>query len=276
MKCAQDRDGGDVTGAARMGAAPWQLAMLSAGLLLLEIGVGEFGDDDLATKSFKIEEDHVVRAYELFKLINGQRQAWQQGDSGSGGEGALAGHELTLTQMRAQALSGAAPPTAQQYSVFAPTQQGPDPIDPGRASSPGLSADAVGGDAPPGRCARSCKLPTDADVPAMEYGYGPGGAQAQRGDTTHKVIMSDRAVMRATLLRGEPVVYGVDVTGALSVRGPPKGECKRPKMSLKIAHWEQVMQAGLSQYRIGEFVPASLARVPFRAGKSYGRRGAQD
>ena len=94
---------------------------------------------------------------------------------------------------------------------------------------------------------RSCKLPVDADVASMEYGYGPDGAQAQRGDLGHKTILSDRTVMRATLLRGEPVVYGVDVTGPLSVRGPSQGDRKRPRMSLKMGHWEQVMQAGLLQ-----------------------------
>ena len=43
-ECAVRRDEGDVEEAARLGAAPWHLAMLSSALLVLEIPVGEHDD----------------------------------------------------------------------------------------------------------------------------------------------------------------------------------------------------------------------------------------
>ena len=69
-------------------------------------------------------------------------------------------------------------------------------------------------------------------------------------------ILSDREVMKKTVLRGTAEVYGVDVCDTTAVRYADEGDNKKKRRrSLRLAHWEAVMRAGLEQYRVGEFCP---------------------
>ena len=80
--------------------------------------------------------------------------------------------------------------------------------------------------------------------------------------------MSDRGVMRATLLRGTAVIYGSDVTAIVYTRVQAQGgERKKPGVSFKLSQWESVMKAGLAQYRVGVFVEARDAQEPYRVGQ---------
>lgn len=62
--------------------------------------------------------------------------------------------------------------------------------------------------------------------------------------------------MMRTIMRGEPVIFGRSVVDTCSkkTRG---ADGKLSRVSLKISQWTAVMQAGLSQYPIGEFVAGS-------------------
>ena len=61
----------------RRHAGPWHLAMSSAGLLLLEIGFGiDDRSEEMKAKALCVEEDHVLRAYELLVLFLGVREIW--------------------------------------------------------------------------------------------------------------------------------------------------------------------------------------------------------
>ena len=93
-----------------------------------------------------------------------------------------------------------------------------------------------------------------------------GGGSVQRADIG-AVALTDREMMKKTLLRGESIIFGYDVCD--SIKLVPKGDvkaggggggaqdgakAKRPqRQSLRIAHWVAVMQAGLGHERVGEF-----------------------
>jgi len=77
VQCAAARDANEVMRAAMLGACPWHLAMLAAGLLLLELGFGECdGSEAARNKSLRIDESHVVRAYDLLGVLLAQREMW--------------------------------------------------------------------------------------------------------------------------------------------------------------------------------------------------------
>ena len=77
-RCAQARDAGDVMSAARLGAGPWHLAMLSAGLLAMEIAVGDHDRSPCyAARTLAVDQRHVARAYELLSFLHESRAQWQ-------------------------------------------------------------------------------------------------------------------------------------------------------------------------------------------------------
>ena len=98
-RCAEARNEDMQPLAARLGIAPWHLAMLSAGLAILEVGVGERAIPELqqaeapAVPNEQVEEDvdevpgphyvdfiqetHVVRAFSLLALLEEIRSCWQ-------------------------------------------------------------------------------------------------------------------------------------------------------------------------------------------------------
>ena len=61
--------------------------------------------------------------------------------------------------------------------------------------------------------------------------------------------------MKRTLLRGEACIYGRRVVDTTAKKWKEEGRWKRT--SLKIGHWESVMQAGLALHPIGEYVKSS-------------------
>ena len=141
---------------------------------------------------------------------------------------------------------------------------------PAVAPTPSVLAAPENGLGPMGRAKRArtykALLPGDDEVKRMDEGYGAGGASVQRADMG-PVLLSDREMMKKTLLRGESTIFGNDVCD--SIRLVPKVDARagrlgadvqdgakgksQPRQSLKMAHWIAVMQAGLEQERIGVF-----------------------
>ena len=82
----------------------------------------------------------------------------------------------------------------------------------------------------------------DADsgpqVPAMDVGCEPQGSTVQRHDCG-RVIMTDRAIFRATLPRGEAIVHGMDLCGSCCERTVRQGGGKRQRTWLKTANCER-------------------------------------
>ena len=62
--------------------------------------------------------------------------------------------------------------------------------------------------------------------------------------------------MMRTIMRGEPVIFGRSVLDTCSKK-TRDANGKLTRVSLKISQWSAVMQAGLAQYPIGEFVAGS-------------------
>ena len=260
-QCAVARDCGDVMKAARLGAASWHLAMLSCGVLLMELAVGDFeGCLALRERRLAIEQHHVVRAYDLMMVLQAVRDAWC---TPSRREAKISSQEKSdleeATRRAAAAAPSGLPLGGRGFGAWAPTQVEMDVSDKKGDAEALVSqrADGVERQAPEVRAL----LPSDVAVPSMSVGYGPDGAQVQRSDLG-TVILSDREVMRATILRGEATVFGADVCGSISRRTSKQDEheTKRPrKESLKLCHWEAVMKAGLQMYRVGTFFPAGQA-----------------
>ena len=75
-------------------------------------------------------------------------------------------------------------------------------------------------------------LPTDPSVLGMDIAYGPDGASVQHADVGMP-FMHDR---QSTLC------------ASISHRTTAQDGQKRLRTSLKAAHWEQVMRAGLAKY----------------------------
>ena len=67
------------------------------------------------------------------------------------------------------------------------------------------------------------------------------------------------------------MIYGSDVCESISHRTTAKEGQKRLRTSLKVAHWEQLMRAGLEKYSVGEFVEARDSQAPHRVGKAHVR-----
>ena len=277
-QCATRRDAGNVMEAARLGAGPWHLAMLSAGLLLMEIAVGEYdGTPELADGNLAIDQHHVVRAYELLQILHGIRAAWHSADSSR--DAAVSSRRVSQAEIARNAAAATQPGmplNVEEYGLWQPTQwAGTHPsevpaADDVHADAAGESAEAVSG-AAPSRASHNVgqpaavhvSLPSDAEVPDMEVGYGCNGVSVQQSDLG-TVILSDREVMKATILRGEAVVYSVDVIGCISRPRRTPGQAEEPeakrskKDCLKLHHWECVMKAALDTYRVGTFFPDGL------------------
>ena len=74
---ATARDSADVTRAAMLGACPWHLAMLAAGLILVGFGFGEHcGSQPSRDKVLRIAECLVVLACDLLFVLLAQWQIW--------------------------------------------------------------------------------------------------------------------------------------------------------------------------------------------------------
>jgi hypothetical protein len=62
------RDSGDVQAGARFGAAPWQVGVLAALLLVFEIFVGAYSVEALQAKALQVTSQHFQRAYAVLQL----------------------------------------------------------------------------------------------------------------------------------------------------------------------------------------------------------------
>jgi hypothetical protein len=265
VQCSIARDAADVMRAAMLGAGPWHMAMLAAGLLLLEIGFGDYDNDPAyASKTVDIKEGHVVRAFDLFVSLLEQRRVWQEGPAAQPAGIPRDAEEQARAASEAQRQRAVAnrPVGVDGYSDFAMTQ----------AASAREPHEAEGdAAASASRTQVRCLVPTDAEIPDMETGYGPNGESVQR-EEDGPIFMSDRQIMRATLLRGEAVIYGRDVCGSVSDRTPrSRAGQKRSRVSLRQTHWKNVMKAGLAKYRIGDYVDEGAALPPYRTGQAYVR-----
>jgi hypothetical protein len=65
------RKGGDIPGSARLGAAPWQLGMLSAMLCIFDIFTGRHdGTPEYRDKLLQVQAEHVRRGYSLLNVVH--------------------------------------------------------------------------------------------------------------------------------------------------------------------------------------------------------------
>ena len=63
------REPGDVQAGARFGAAPWQVGVLAALLLVFEIFVGAHSVEALQAKALQVTSQHLQRAYAVLHLV---------------------------------------------------------------------------------------------------------------------------------------------------------------------------------------------------------------
>ena len=63
------RESGDVQAGARFGAAPWQVGVLAALLLVFEIFVGAHSVEALQAKALQVTSQHLQRAYAVLQLV---------------------------------------------------------------------------------------------------------------------------------------------------------------------------------------------------------------
>ena len=104
----------------------------------------------------------------------------------------------------------------------------------------------------------TCKIGKELEA-ALKEGFGPENATAQEP----RSFMSDREILRRTVLTGKTVVTFKDV----SLRKVEKTDDGKKKSSVSKQNWEQVMKAAFARYPIGklENPGTNQARVLFVA-----------
>ena len=199
-----------------------------------------------------------MRAHDLLDILYGIRGPWQES------------MDLLATQVREPSRHAAAtrPPAELAgfgYGEWVATQTQPKQQAPPRSPDE-KAADGRGtGAADPSTSATAVLpkslLPSDPEVPNMDVGYGLEGASVQREDLG-TIYLTDRDIMKKTLLRGEAWAFSGDACDAIGIRAAAAagGGGKRKKVALQRLHWGLVMKAGLSQYCVGTFVPASESK----------------
>jgi hypothetical protein len=148
-KCATARNNGEEVLAARLGTAPWHLAMLATGLFLLELAVGEYDvSPKMADRSLEVDAAHVVRAFDLLGIVHEQERRFEKGieavwDAGD------AGRRERLDMMAA--VSTELLPFS-QCPTWVPPGQGPArvPVKKEKSEEPGPADDAGNGLGPEG------------------------------------------------------------------------------------------------------------------------------
>eukprot|EP00435_Cladocopium_sp_Y103_P004245 s2104_g1.t1 len=219
-------------GSARQGTAAWHLAVLSASMLVLDIGLGVRGQ----AASLEVGADHVCRAFNQLKLSHDvvglwtekvpATTTWTRGDTSD-----------AALQMSSRARLDAVCDTAiphSQFETFRPEGQGPVEVQESQDEPPkvlGL---------------------LDPEIPPLTHGYGPNGESVQSPDDG-EIILSDRAIMAKTILRGEPIIFGHKVIDSVSIKKKNPDTQKYSRVSLKLRHWKAVVSAGLNVHRVGRF-----------------------
>ncbi|CAK0894399.1 unnamed protein product [Prorocentrum cordatum] len=312
-RCAQARNADRVSLSARLGIAPWHLAMLSAGLAILEVGrgareppelalapaaPGAGGPDGVAGEAPAgeevpaaqgvpeevdegirgphypdfIEDTHVVRAYKLFAVLDAIRSCWHPRRGADTPEERLRRAEVAEEQASLQQVRG--PPVASDGAAeagfldYAPsqTQPGREPraeasaaaaAEPSGGAGEGGSQVAPAASAPAARGAAGapqCLLPTGADVPAMDVGFGVGGASVQT-PIPGVTMVPDRQLMQRVLLRGEALVSLRKVCDAVKMKPDGSSAQVAKPMGLKSDQCAIVVKAALDLYNVAEFDP---------------------
>ena len=97
-------------------------------------------------------------------------------------------------------------------------------------------------------------LMTDAEVPAMNVGYGEGGASVQVAIAGLR-FLPDRVIMQRVLLRGEALVSVKKVCDTLKMKPDGTVPTITKPMSLKANECIAVIRAALNVYKVAAFEP---------------------
>ena len=227
---------------ARLGAAPWHLGMLASALCIFDIFRGRYdATDAYKSRSIKVTAEHVERGARLLNVLHMIKDIAVGTDKPAAEVSACEQdiemrraeivqrlllpdetHAALWTQDRFASFSGDAPASADRLADDAGFADGDDtdaehlasasPLVVGGAPSLGLAgALAETGTPPPAAVAP--KVLTEKEVRSVDYGYGLGGKSVQ--EVLHCPGLTDRAIMKKTLLVGTPSI-GFKVTGGLT------------------------------------------------------------
>ena len=300
VKAAAAADIGDDTAAARWGTAPWHLAVLSGLGLAFDILVGQRdGALPVTGQSVPVPPLYVERARALLEVLRGMQTAWQSTADADG----LEPMKLKPPSKRFASEIDPCWRMPAGLAEFPATQPGaPKPVfvaevprAPKRlrstAAGAGASEDDVGAsagepraDAAPGASLTSLFSSQDASVAAsvdaakdpaegisMEAGYGPNGESAQVSWEFGELWLSDREIMRKTVLRGKAVVYATEMVNTIrrskETKEPAGVKKPRCRVAFPKVVWEEVMVAGFHRYPVGKLLARGTrgARVQFTA-----------
>lgn len=290
VQAHQLREGGDVQGGARLGVAPWLLGILAALLMIFDIFSGEISRDSEAFKAraLKITQQHVKRAHSLLNVLTYIKEMVVAASTPgvTGGSGPTEAKEAAKMEALLRSATAAEMLWSQSDFLSAtqiaeasfeelfpePPTQAPESAmagdAPGQESSPAVSespssqqvsqADFVGGTAPPP--APSVIIVGKDDVKDTTYGYGPDGKSVQTALHGH---LTDRYIMRYTLLQGKPVITAKEVCDKLKY----KVEGRATKKALERDNWTAVMEAGLTGATVAQLMnpKTSNTQIAIRA-----------
>ena len=282
VACFSHRAGGDVQAGARFGAAPWMLGILAALLLVFDIFTGTYdGTEAYTNRSLEVTEQHVDRAHSLLKVVlrikemvvRGEDRARDAATAGASAaerskreahERAARAHraaEPTQTLWDASAFYSFSQASPQGAAEGAATQQlesqarlaAPAPSFPAADTQEGEDARGdvtrpVGEDVAEEAAVVSAQPLSVEQVRAMDYGYGEGGASVQ--GQLHAPHLTDRFIMRSTLLTGTPRIFGRSVCDKL------RSSAAQRRKALPKAQWERVVSAGLQGATVARMVDA--------------------
>jgi len=158
-------------GSARQGTAAWHLAVLSASMLVLDIGLGVRGQ----AASLEVGADHVCRAFNQLKLSHDVVGLWTEKvpatTTWTRGDTSDAALQMS-SRARLESVCDAAIPHS-QFETFQPDGPGPMEIQESQ-------------DEPP----KVLSL-LDPEIPPLTRGYGSNGESVQSPDDG-EIILSDR------------------------------------------------------------------------------------
>ncbi|CAL1140069.1 unnamed protein product [Cladocopium goreaui] len=228
------RDTGDIQAGARFGAAPWQVGVLAALLLVFEIFVGAHSPAALEGRALQVTPGHLQRAYALLQLVQRLKHI-ALGDT-------AASPDLPPPQedVRADDLGALRIPYVPED--FASTQAG--------AGIPEVGDDEEGDEAaeespeehvPELPAPVAVKPLTLQDVRASDFGFGDNGVTVQP-DGLHSRNFTDRTVLKQTLLAGKPKITRKEACDKM------RSERGQGRKALPKEKWVAVMRAAASQF----------------------------
>eukprot|EP00435_Cladocopium_sp_Y103_P009541 s3136_g2.t1 len=269
-KAGMLRDAGEDACAPRAATGAWHLAILAAANMIFELAIGEARlyeyhptlhhvplcfcarpasqvDHELvAQRGLRVEERHIHRSFDQVKLCHDLIGIWSRGTYAPIVAPPIADpmtEALSSAARLDEALGGQRLPVS-QFEPFEPSQ-------------PVMDGDVEEYE----------ELLSQKDAPRLDEGYGENGASVQ--DPQHgPVKWSDREswlvlvaeIMMRTIGRAEPVIFGRVVCDTCSKKTKDEATGKYSRVSLKIGHWQAVMEAGLRQWPIGEYISNAADR----------------